>query len=424
MREMKDSGIEWIGEIPKEWKILKGKYLFSQRNTRGNKHNLQLLSPTQNYGVIPQTLYEKLSGMVAVKLNEKTDLERLKTIHKGDFCISLRSFQGGFEFSNYEGVVSPAYQVFYSTDFLCNNYYRYLFKDRGFVEKMNSYTMSLRDGKNISFEDFGNSYIPVPPVREQAIIASFLDSKCTEIDSLTADIQSQIDTLQQYKQSVITEVVTKGLDPDVEMKDSGVEWIGKIPKHWVLSRFKYIATVKANLVSPFLYLSYPQISPENIEKDSGMLLNYTNVEESGVISANHLFHTGQILYSKIRPNLNKVIIAPFTGLCSADMYPIETFLNTRYVYYSMLSIYFVEQVSLVIKDRVKMPKINQEELGNIQIVIPSKDEQNSIVIFLDRKCAEIDDIIAKKCKQLEILADYKKSLIYEYVTGKKEVPSA
>ena len=252
----------------------------------------------------------------------------------------------------------------------------------------------------------------------------FTNEKCADIDALTQDIQTQIDTLQQYKQSVITEAVTKGLDPDVEMKDSGVEWIGEIPAHWTLSRFKNISRVKANLVSPFLYLTYPQISPDNIEKNTGHLLNYNTVEESGIISANHFFHTGQILYTKIRPNLNKVIIAPFDGLCSADMYPIESSLNIRFVFYSMLSSYFVDQVSLVIKDRVKMPKVNQEELGNIRVVFPSKSEQGSIVAFLDCKCAEIDEIIGEKNKQLDILAEYKKSLIYEYVTGKKEVPSA
>ena len=122
--KMKDSGIEWIGEIPVNWSLIKGKYIFVQRNQKGNHIELQLLSPTQNYGVIPQWKYEKLSGMVAVKLNEKADLMQFKTIHKGDFCISLRSFQGGFEYSKYEGVVSPAYQVFYPITNIYDGYYK------------------------------------------------------------------------------------------------------------------------------------------------------------------------------------------------------------------------------------------------------------------------------------------------------------
>ena len=160
---MKQSGIDWIGEIPEDWKIEKAKHVFRQRFDKGNKIKLQLLSPTQKFGVIPQTLYEELTTYSAVKLKEGTDLSTFKTVHKGDFCISLRSFQGGFEYSRYEGVVSPAYQIFYATEEIDDGYYKYLFKDQTFIAKINSYTMSLRDGKNIAFSDFGNTFIPLPP---------------------------------------------------------------------------------------------------------------------------------------------------------------------------------------------------------------------------------------------------------------------
>ena len=206
--EMKDSGIEWVGAIPNEWAIRKGKYMFTQRSLRGNSVKLQLLSPTQKFGVIPQTLYEELSGMTAVKLNEKADLNTLKTIHKGDFCISLRSFQGGFEYCEYEGVVSPAYQVFCPTVPIADGYYKYLFKESGFIEKMNSYTMTLRDGKNIAFSDFGNTYIPYPPVEIQSEIALHLDKKCAEINKVIMDKQAQLVTLDEYKKSLIFEYVT------------------------------------------------------------------------------------------------------------------------------------------------------------------------------------------------------------------------
>ena len=205
---MKDSGIDWLGMQPVQWEHYKGKYIFKQRNERGNQIELQLLSPTQNYGVIPQTMYEELSGMNAVKLNERTDLNFLKTIHKGDYCISLRSFQGGFEYSQYEGVVSPAYQVFYPTRAICEEYYKYLFKEKSFIAVMNSYTLSLRDGKNIAFSDFGNTMIPYPPIEEQRQIADYLDKKCKEIEEIISDKQSQIETLESYKKSLIYEYVT------------------------------------------------------------------------------------------------------------------------------------------------------------------------------------------------------------------------
>lgn len=205
---MKDSGIDWLGMQPSQWEHYKGKYIFEQRNERGNQIELQLLSPTQNYGVIPQTMYEELSGMNAVKLNERVNLNILKTIHKGDYCISLRSFQGGFEYSQYEGVVSPAYQVFYPTRAICEEYYKYLFKEKSFIAVMNSYTLSLRDGKNIAFSDFGNTMIPYPPIEEQHQIADYLDKKCKEIEEIIADKQSQIETLESYKKSLIYEYVT------------------------------------------------------------------------------------------------------------------------------------------------------------------------------------------------------------------------
>ena len=208
MREMKDSGIEWVGKIPEDWRIMRSKYIFEQKSERGNNKSLVLLSPTQNYGVIPQELYEKLSGFKAVKLDKNTDLNMLKTVHKGAFVISLRSFQGGFEYSECEGVVSPAYQVFYPILDIADGYYKYLFKTTSFIEKMNSYTMSLRDGKNIAFADFGRTYIPVPHLSEQRAIATYLDEKCAEIEAIITQKQEQLSILAEYKKSLIYEYVT------------------------------------------------------------------------------------------------------------------------------------------------------------------------------------------------------------------------
>ncbi len=188
-----------------------------------------------------------------------------------------------------------------------------------------------------------------------------------------------------------------------------------------ITKFKYLATVKSNLVEPENYNNYIQVSPENIEKGSGKLLPCKTVGEVGIISANHLFYKGQILYSKIRPKLNKVAIAPFDGLCSADMYPIETTQNIKFFLYELLSDSFITQISFITEDRVKMPKINQEELSNIVFAIPTLSEQQTIADYLDKKCAEIDNIISKKEQLIKEVETYKKSLIYEYVTGKKEV---
>ena len=199
---------KWLPVIPKNWSVKRGKYCFSIRNTKGNNITLELLSPTQKYGVIPQRLYEEYSTQVTVKINERTNLRSFKTIHPGDFCISLRSFEGGFEYSTYEGVVSPAYTVFYPTIKCDRRYYKFLFKISQFIAEMNSYSLSLRDGKPISFDDFGNTYIPIPPLEEQQAIADYLDKKCAKIDGVIADKKEQLGVLENYKKSVIYEYVT------------------------------------------------------------------------------------------------------------------------------------------------------------------------------------------------------------------------
>ena len=232
MRQMKDSGVEWMGQIPEKWKVQRAKTLFLQRLTKGNQYTV-LLAATQKHGMLPQS---EVEGVVQVK--EDADLQQFRTVHKNDFVISLRSFQGGFEFSQYEGVCSPAYQVFYSTKPICYSYYRMLFKSDGFIKKMNSLTVGIRDGKNIQYDDFANSLVPVPPLKEQEHIADYLDRKCAEIDAIIAKQQQIIEKLKEYKLSINTEAVTKGLDPNVPMKDSGVEWIGKVPEKWDISRIK------------------------------------------------------------------------------------------------------------------------------------------------------------------------------------------
>ncbi len=274
-----------------------------------------------------------------------------------------------------------------------------------------------------SWSDMKKIGVPVPSKCEQKQIAEHLNFECSNIDTILSRTRSSIEEYKKLKQAVITQAVTKGVRGEREMKDSGVEWTGEIPVNWTIQRFARVAEVKSNLVSPDNYLEYPQISPENIEKDSGkLLLPCRTVAEVGVISGNHLFYKGQILYSKIRPKLNKVCIAPFDGLCSADMYPIESKNDTRYIMYCILSNGFLQQVSMITENRVKMPKINQVELSKVLVAIPETiAEQKEIADYLDAKCAEIDKLIAKKEQLVKELESYKKSLIYEVVTGKREV---
>ena len=428
---MKNSGIEWIGKIPKSWRLQKGRYLFKQRNEKGNKNCLQLLSPSQQYGVIPQNLLEELTTQKAVKLKDGTDLNLLKTVHKGDFCISLRSFQGGFEYSTYEGVVSPAYQIFYKNSNIVDNYYRFMFKDASFIKKMNSYTMSLRDGKNIAYFDFGNSYLPVPPYKEQQQIADFLDSKCSEIDDITADIQKEITVLEDYKKFVITEAVTKGLNPNVEMKDSGIEWIGKIPKHWKLTRLKYLLKERMKYGATESGVSYSNQLPRYIRITDisldGKLKKENMLSLPEAIAKNYLLTDKTILFARSGATVGKTFLyhenngrAAFAGYLISAYCDIAKCIP-EFLYFYTKSAAYDSWVNLIF-EQATIQNISADKYQDLIIPITNTMEQQKIINLLDSKCSEIDATIADKQKQLEILSDYKKSLIYEYVTGKKEVP--
>lgn len=404
-RKMRDSGIPWIGEVPDGWEFSKIKY----HCTMKSGDNITALDISNN-GEYPVYGGNGLRGFY--KIYNKNG-NHILIGRQGALAGNVHLVNGKFWATDHAVVVTLKNDVF------INYFFRMLES-----MNLNQYAFDTAAQPGLSVSRIMNLNIVLPNLEEQHHIADFLDSKCSEIDTLIENLRVRMESAKEYKKAVITEAVTKGLDKDAKMKDSGVEWIGEIPEGWEIVRFKHIASIKSNLVQPDKYMKYPQVAPDNIEKDTGRLLSHQTVEESGIISGNHLFYCGQILYSKIRPNLNKLTVAPFDGLCSADMYPIESKLPTLFMVYLMLSTYFVSQVSLIIQDRVKMPKINQEELGEIKVVVPSQQDMLTIADYLDSKCSEIDALLQNYEDQITTLEKYKKSLIYEYVTGKKEVPTA
>lgn len=419
-RVMKDSGIDWIGDIPNKWEIKKGKYVFVERFSNGNNICLQLLSPTQKYGVIPQKLYEKYSTQRTVKIDNNKDLSSFKTIKKGDYCISLRSFQGGFEYSSYEGVVSPAYKVFYPKIEINRYYFKYLFKDKGFISKIASYSDSLRDGKSISFNEFGNTLLPIPPLKEQKLIADYLDNKCNEIDKLKEDITKQIDILKEYKQSIITETVTKGLNSNVPMKDSGIDWIGNIPNKWKIGKNKFYLSIFGRIG----FRGYTQADLVN-ENNGAITLSPSNFKDMKMIYENCSYISWSKYYESPEIQIkNNDILFVKTGstygksVLVHDL-PMEATINPQIVVFKNLKIdtkfciYFLQ--SNLIKYQIEksvvggtIPTISQNKIENYYILLPPISEQKIIANYLDNKCAEIDKIISSKEKQLNTLEEYKK----------------
>lgn len=406
---MKPSGIEWIGDIPDDWEVRKGKFLFKQRNSRGNTKKLELLSPTQKYGVIPQSKYEELTGMKPVKLDINADLASLKTICNGDYCISLRSFQGGFEYSSYEGVVSPAYQVFYPTKLISRQYYKYLFKVQSFIDKINSYAMSLRDGKNISFEDFSTTYLPFPPLKTQQKIADYLDEKCGEIDATIAKQKESIEKLKAYKQSLISETVTKGLDKSAPLKPSGIKWLGEIPQNARIIRLRFLSSIQTgdkdtvNRVENGKYPFYVR-SPIVERIDTFSFDGEAILMAGDGVGAGKVFHyvNGKFDYHQRVYNIHNL-----KGVLG------------KFLYYYLRENFYKEIEQSNAKstvDSIRLPM-----LLDFPIIVYPYDLQKEIVSFLDKKVAEIDAIIIKKQNIIQKLDAYKKSLIFECVTGKQKI---
>ena len=425
MREMKDSGIEWIGEIPADWTLQRGKTIFAQRLTKGNQSEI-LLAATQKYGMLPQS---EVEGVVQVK--EDADLQQFRTVHKKDFVISLRSFQGGFEYSQYEGVCSPAYQVFYNTNPICHNYYRLLFKSDGFIQKMNSMTVGIREGKNIQYSDFANSLIPVPPINQQQRIADYLDRKCSKIDAIIARQQEVIEKLKAYKLAVITEAVAKGLNPDVPMKDSGVEWIGEIPEHWEIRRigsFARVTSSKRIFEESYVDEGVPFYRSKEITDLSKGLHVQTEIfipEEvfEQVNEASPAPKCGDILLTSIGTIGNTWISdgrkfyykdGNITQIEANDSF------DSAYVEYCFSSNVVLEQYTRLAMGSTLLA-LTIIKIKKILVAFPPLDEQRKIVQYLKLKCSSIDAAIKNKENLITKLVDYKKSLIYEVVTGKKEV---
>ena len=422
MREMKDSGIEWIGKIPADWTLQRGKTIFAQRLTKGNQSEI-LLAATQKYGMLPQS---EVEGVVQVK--EDADLQQFRTVHKKDFVISLRSFQGGFEYSQYEGVCSSAYQVFYNTNPICHNYYRLLFKSDGFIQKMNSMTVGIREGKNIQYSDFANSLIPVPPINQQQHIADYLDRKCSQIDTIIARQQEVIEKLKAYKLSVITEAVTKGLNPNVPMKDSGVEWIGEIPEHWQVPKIKYLATIASGGTPD---RSHPEYWNGSINwAKTGELQNNELYETEEKItelalenSSAKVFSVDTILVAmygqgKTRGMTALLKVPSATNQACAGITVYSKDITVSYLWLFLMGAYDA------IREKANgsgQPNLSGALIADFNVTLPPIEEQMNICKTVAMRLPHIDSIIKQKETIVDKLTAYKKSLIYEVVTGKKEV---
>mgnify|MGYP004527334443 CR=1 FL=1 len=430
MRATKDSGISWLGEYPSDWELKKIKYCLQERVEKNNPvRTTEILSLTAKQGVIP---YDQKEGGGN---KPKEDVSAYRLAYPGDIVMnSMNILSGSVGLSQYFGCVSPVYYMLRPWKAIEDvRYYNYIFQTTMFQRSLFGLGNGILikesgNGKlntirmRIPMDKFGGLFIPVAPIDEQKRIADFLDAKCAEIDALTADIQTQIDTLEQYKRSVITETVTKGLNPNAEMKDSGIEWVGRIPAHWPIHPvYSYYGERKnknrLGKEDNLLSLSYGRVIRKDINTNDGLLpesFNTYNIVEAGdiIIRPTDLQNDKRSLRTGLVKE-HGIITSAYIDLC-----PLKQ-VDSRYFHF-LLHAYDVMKVFYNMGNGVRQG-LNYSEFSRLMVFEPPYEEQVAMADYLETKVTEVDAIIEQKKEQMAVLDAYKRSLIFEYVTGKKEV---
>lgn len=412
-RKMKDSGIEWIGEIPEGWETINPKALFTQRKDRASKGERQLTS-SQQYGILYQDEYMELTGSKVVTVEKDFDI--LKHVEAGDFVISMRSFQGGLEYSTKSGAISSAYVMLVpNLELVYPRFYRWLLKSSVYIDALQRTTNMVRDGQAMRYSNFAQVRLFTLPLDEQKSRADFLDLECSSIDKILFKTRSSIEEYKKLKQAVITQVVTKGVRGEREMRDSGVEWIGEINHSFSLIKLKYICSILDQYRKP--------ISADKRSQTGSVLYDYYGA--SGAIDKiddytidDHVMLIGEDganLRMRNLPLMYEVNGKAWINNHAHILKPTER-VDFYYLFYALEGL----DINPYITGSAQ-PKLSQEKLQNIWVPLPDFEEQQEIATYIRSKCAEIDKLIAKKEQLIKELESYKKSLIYEVVTGKREV---
>lgn len=402
----KETPALWLNSIPNHWESHKIRELFVERSEKVSDKDYSPLSVSKA-GVVPQIA-------TVAKTNNG---DNRKLVRKGDFVINSRSDRRGSSgISNYDGSVSLINIVLKPRSFVNGRYMHYLLKSHYFIEEF------YRNGRGIvadlwttRYTEMKSIYLPVPSIEEQDQIVRFLDWKLAKINKLIRAKKKQIALLNEQKQVIIHNAVTKGVDPNVPMKDSGIEWIGQIPQEWVVNRLKTqisLSTSKKNRDNEFY------IGMENIQSWTGKYVSTTEIDSEGICN---IFENNNILFGKLRPYLAKVYLTENNGVCSSEFLVLKNFNGIlRYMFYVLLSYKFIDLVNSSTYG-AKMPRANWGFIGNCSIPIPSLEEQNKIASYLDDKCYKIENLKAKIQNEIELLYEYRTRLISDVVTGKVDV---
>ena len=413
--EYKDSGVQWLGEIPSHWELLKMKYAFKERSEK-NHPNEEPLCATQSRGVIPQSLYE---GRVVV-VNK--GFEGLKLVKVGDFVISLRSFQGGIEYAYYQGIISAAYTVLQPKESDMAPYFKYMFKSHDYIQLLQTCVTGIREGQNINYPLLAKKAVPIPPMEEQHAIVSYLDTKCSKLDTFISNKEKEITLLQEMKQRVITDAVTRGLNPNVKFKPTNIPWLPEIPEHWEEKRLstQFTGDVQVNkdfTVKHAFKFNYGELVPKNEvgapEEYRDVYVRYSLIKE------------GDVLINGLNLNYDfvsqRVACAPADGIITSAYVVCRPRKNVNYNYYTLL---FKAMDSMKLfhgmGSGIRLT-LSFKELKKQLLPVPPIEEQHAIVSYITERTAKIDSLIEKLNKEIECVKEYKQRLVSDVVTGQIKV---
>lgn len=413
MREMKDSGIEWCQKIPANWRTLRIKYIMFERREKTKTGSEEPLSVTQKYGIVKSKDIEVSNP--SISYNDYI------IVSKDDIVFNkYKAHSGVFFVTPYDGIVTFNYSVYRCYKGYNPKYYEYLFHTHGCIGE---FKMRLHGvGESISplyTKDLFSVTVFAPPIEEQNRIVEYIDKFSFEINTTVSDIELEIETLEEYKRSVITEVVTKGLDPDVEMRDSEVQWIGMMPTHWDCQRGKYILR----------YVQKPVRDDDGVItcfRDGEVTLRSNRREEGFTMADKEIGYQGidfgDLVVHGMDGFAGSIGISDSRGKASPVLNVLDTEQNKRYIMYYLRSMAYNDVfVALATGIRVRSCDLRWNKLAELLYPMPPIEEQQAIVEHIDSVLERTNAIISEKKQQIETIEEYKKSLIFEYVTGKKEV---
>ncbi|MCM1315785.1 MAG: restriction endonuclease subunit S [Alistipes senegalensis] len=415
MYKMKDSSIEWVGEIPAHWNVHPVYFYFSERknkNFSGLEKNLLSLS----YGKIVRKNINSNDGLLPESFNTYNIIE------KDDIIIRPTDLQNDKKslrtaISKEHGIITSAYIAMKAIKNINPEYFHYLLHTYDVMKVFYNMGNGVRQGLN--FSEFSRLIVFEPPVEEQQQIADYLDEKCEYINSIISGLKKQVETLEEYKKSLITETVTKGVNKNMKMKDSGIEWIGEIPEHWKLIKGKYILK----------YISKPTRQTDGIItcfRDGEVTLRSNRREEGFTMADKEIGYQGIDIGDLVVHGMDgfagAIGISDSRGKASPVLNVLDTMQNKRYIMYYLRSMAYNDVfLALATGIRVRSCDLRWNKLAELFYPIPPVDEQKQIVEYIDHIINCTDDIISQKKQQIETIEEYKKSLIFEYVTGKKEI---